>query len=350
MSSVLSLPYGHDLPYSNRRKLATWLLFVAGLVFCMVVLGGVTRLTESGLSMVEWKPVTGWLPPLSEEAWVAEFDKYKAFPEYQKVNKGMSLDEFKSIFAFEYAHRVLGRLIGLAFFLPMMFFIFTKKVERQHIPRLVGLLILGGAQGVMGWVMVKSGLVDHPDVSHYRLTAHLTLACLIFAALLWTALDLLKSPERFAGTHPLRSFAVFGLLLVLLQIMIGGFVAGLNAGFIYNNWPMMGDSFIPDDIWHMTPWYLNFFENIATIQFTHRMVAYVIFGVLLVLFLKVRAANPTPEAKSAAHMLIAAVFLQILIGIWTLVAVVPIALGALHQAGGLVVLGASVLLLHRLSR
>jgi len=350
MASVLPLPFGHDLSYSQRKKLAIWLLFVAGLVFCMVVLGGVTRLTESGLSMVEWKPVTGWLPPLSEQAWVAEFDKYKAYPEYQKVNKGMSLDEFKSIFAFEYAHRVLGRLIGLAFFLPMLFFILTKTVQRHHIPRLIGLLVLGGGQGVMGWVMVKSGLVDHPDVSHYRLTAHLFLACLIFAALLWTALDLLKSPERFVGVHPLRTFAVVGLLLIFLQIMIGGFVAGLNAGFIYNNWPMMGDSFIPDDIWYMTPWYFNFLENVATIQFTHRMVAYLVFVVLLALFLKVRAANPTPEAKFAAHLLIASVFLQILIGIWTLVAVVPVSLGALHQAGGLIVLGSSILLVHRLSR
>ncbi len=343
------MPYGADLPVQSRRRLAIWLIVVAALVVSMVILGGVTRLTNSGLSMVEWKPVTGWLPPIGEEAWNAEFDKYKAFPEYQKVNKGMSLDEFKGIFVFEYAHRVLGRIIGLAFFVPMVFFILARTVKARHIPRLIGLLILGGGQGVMGWVMVKSGLVDHPDVSHYRLTAHLSLACLIFMALLWTALDLLKNENEISTPSALKTMAHVVMWLVFIQILIGGFVAGLNAGFIYNEWPMMGDGFLPEEFMDLTPWYMNFMENIATIQFTHRIGAYVVLATSLLVVWKIMKVGSLKQVK-AARMLAATVILQILIGIWTLLAVVPVSLGALHQAGGLMVLGASVYLLHRLSR
>ncbi|WP_169568693.1 COX15/CtaA family protein [Sneathiella limimaris] len=344
----ISQSYGFSLEAKNRKLLANWLLLVAFLVFCMVVLGGVTRLTNSGLSMVEWKPVTGWLPPLSEEAWHAEFDKYKAFPEYQKINKGMSLDEFKEIFAFEYSHRVLGRLIGLAFAVPFFLFLILRKIPMNMVPRLVGLLILGGSQGVMGWVMVKSGLVDHPDVSHYRLTAHLGLAGIIFAALLWTAFELLYPKEGVKNSSALLRFAVISLALVFLQILIGGFVAGLNAGFIYNDWPTMGGGFMPDDIFHMSPLYLNFLENVATIQFTHRIGAYVVFAVIIVLFLKCRKETTDPTVRRFAHFLVASVFLQVIIGIWTLVMVVPVSLGALHQAGGMVVLGFAIATVHSL--
>ncbi|MEP3244893.1 MAG: COX15/CtaA family protein [Sneathiella sp.] len=334
----------------NASLIAGWLLIVALLVFSMVILGGVTRLTNSGLSMVEWRPVTGWLPPLTEMAWNAEFDKYKAFPEYQKVNHGMTLSEFKEIFAFEYGHRLLGRIIGLAFFVPFVVFFLFGKIQMSLVPRLLGLFILGGAQGVMGWVMVKSGLVDHPDVSHYRLTAHLGLACLIFCALLWTALDLLY-PKAGPGGRPQAVLKwariVFGL--VFLQILIGGFVAGLNAGFIYNEWPMMGEGFLPDDLFSLSPIYLNFLENIATIQFTHRMTAYLVILAAITLYFVGRVPGIGDRARSGIMMLMLAILLQVGLGIWTLLAVVPVLLGALHQAGGMIVLGLSVYVVHALS-
>ncbi|MEH6403166.1 MAG: COX15/CtaA family protein [Sneathiella sp.] len=341
---------GATLKSGNARIVATWLCLVALLVFAMVILGGVTRLTNSGLSMVEWKPVTGWLPPIGTEAWDAEFEKYKAFPEYQKVNQGMSLSEFKGIFVFEYSHRLLGRAIGLAFFIPFVVLLLLRKIDRSLIPRLLFLFLLGGSQGAMGWIMVKSGLVDHPDVSHYRLTAHLGLACLIFIGLLWTAFDLLipKRDGEVGSTPPLWTAAriIFGL--VFLQILIGGFVAGLNAGFVYNEWPMMGDGFIPDDIFHQTPWYMNFLENTTTIQFTHRMVAYALLATVIWLFLKARSGDVTRRLKIGIHLLLCATLLQVLLGIWTLVAVVPVILGALHQAGGLLVLGAVTLVVHQI--
>ncbi len=334
----------------HARLIAGWLLVVALLVFSMVILGGVTRLTNSGLSMVEWKPVTGWLPPLSETAWEAEFEKYKAFPEYQKVNQGMSLGEFKSIFAFEYGHRLFGRIIGLAFFVPFVLFLILGKIRLTLVPRLLGLFVLGGAQGVMGWVMVKSGLVDHPDVSHYRLTAHLGLACLIFCALIWTALDLLhpKSGTQGRPANVLK-WARIVLGLVFLQILIGGFVAGLNAGFIYNEWPMMGEGFLPEELFDLTPLYMNFLENIATIQFTHRMVAYLVLLAVAALYLKGRIPGIGDRARSGIVLLTLAVLGQIGLGIWTLLAVVPVSLGALHQAGGLIVLGLSVYVVHELT-
>jgi heme a synthase len=349
--NTLTQTFGYSLPETNRKQVAIWLLVVAALVFAMVLLGGVTRLTNSGLSMVEWKPVTGWLPPLSEQAWTDEFDKYKAFPEYQKVNKGMSLSEFKGIFVFEYSHRVLGRIIGLAFFVPMLAFIIRGKVRMTHVPRLIGLLVLGGMQGVMGWVMVKSGLVDHPDVSHYRLTAHLFLACLIFAALLWTAFDLLSPAEMIKeNKSKLLRLAQICFGLIFLQLLIGGFVAGLNAGFVYNNWPLMGDGFLPDDLFFMTPWYVNFLENVATIQFSHRMVAYGVFLAVLYYFIRSRQHNSRSSISRSAHYLLAGVLVQVLLGIWTLLAVVPVSLGALHQGGGLLVLLLATYSLHRVSR
>jgi len=339
--------YGFSMPRTSQKLIASWLLLVALLVFAMVILGGVTRLTNSGLSMVEWRPVTGWLPPIGAEAWAEEFNKYKAFPEYQKVNKGMSLDEFKGIFVFEYSHRLLGRVIGLAFVLPFLAFLLLRKIPASHIPRLLGLLVLGGSQGVMGWLMVKSGLVDHPDVSHYRLTAHLSLACLIFVALLWTVLDLLYPRENAdAKTGALTQLSGICLLLVFGQILVGGFVAGLNAGFIYNEWPMMGEGFLPDDLFHLQPWYMNFLENLTTIQFTHRMMAYVVFTAIFWLFLKSKNNGQSDLSRKGAAFLFGATLLQVLLGIWTLIAVVPVTLGALHQTGGMIVLGLATFTYH----
>lgn len=322
------------------RTIAYWLFGVAALVALMVVIGGLTRLTESGLSMVEWRPVTGWLPPLSESAWAAEFEKYKQFPEYQKVNLGMTLEGFKNIFWLEYIHRLLGRIIGLAFALPMIWFWIRRSIPAGMKPHLVAMFLLGGAQGALGWFMVASGLIDHPDVSHYRLTAHLGLAFFIFAYLLWGGLSLLRQ-GRMTGWSG-GGLAALLTVLVFVQILSGGLVAGLNAGLAHNTWPLMDGAFIPKGLLIMQPGWLNLFENAMTVQFQHRMGAYAvaILAVATALRLKGQAAT------GLRHALITVIALQILLGIVTLLQQVPIALGTLHQAGAVAVLGVSVALWH----
>lgn len=334
----------------GRKAVISWLSVVTLLVFAMIVLGGVTRLTNSGLSMTEWKPITGWLPPLSHEAWVAEFERYKTFPEYQKVNKGMSLDGFKRIYAFEFAHRVLGRVIGLAFFVPFVVLLMLRKIPRSMAPRLALIFLLGAAQGAMGWFMVMSGLVDHPDVSHYRLTAHLGLASLIFAVLLWTIFDLVERnrPPVAPAALRLRRGSYLLMALIVLQILLGGFVAGLNAGFIYTDWPLMGGKFIPDDFLMLEPWFENFLENPATIQFVHRMVAYAILIVGFWLYLTSRGAEVDTRLRRGIAVLLGLILLQIVLGILTLLYVVPVSLGAKHQGGGMLVLAAALYVLHRI--
>ena len=324
-------------PQGGDRKIAIWLLCVAALVFVMVVVGGVTRLTESGLSIVTWKPVTGVIPPLSETEWMAEFNEYRQFPEYQKVNRGMSLAEFKYIYWWEYGHRLLGRVIGVAFAVPLLIFWVKGYVRPALRGRLLGLLALGGLQGLMGWYMVMSGLVDRPDVSHYRLTAHLSLALIIFAALLWVALGLLR-PDKglpsFRDRHP-GVWRLFLCLtaLIILQILLGGFVAGLKAGLVYNSWPLMDGGLAPPDLWFLDPWWINLFENRSTIQFNHRMVAYVIVAVTAALWWNLRGTQQAGPATA----LLAVIGVQILLGILTLIYVVPVALGAAHQGMAVIV-------------
>ena len=331
----------------GRKLVIVWLTVVAVLVFAMIVLGGVTRLTNPGLSMTEWKPVTGWLPPLTQEAWTAEFERYKSFPEYQKINKGMSLDDFKGIYAFEYAHRVLGRVIGLAFFVPFVLLLLFRKIPRGLTPRLAFLFLLGAAQGGMGWFMVMSGLVDHPDVSHYRLTAHLGLASLIFAALLWTIFDLSDRTQAPAMVSArVRQASYFLMGLIILQILVGGFVAGLNAGFIYTDWPMMGGQFFPPGGMELQPWFHNFLENPATIQFVHRMLGYAILIAGIWLYLISRGEDTDAPLRRGVTLLLVLILLQVAIGILTLLYVVPVHLGAKHQAGGMLVLAAAVYVLH----
>lgn len=329
----------HPDTRADARAVAIWLFCIAGLVALMVVIGGLTRLTESGLSMVEWKPVTGWLPPLSEAAWIAEFEKYKQFPEYQKVNIGMTLDGFREIFWLEYIHRLLGRIIGLAFALPMLWFWLRGRIPAGMKPHLVAMFLLGGAQGAMGWFMVKSGLVDHPDVSHYRLTAHLGLAFLIFAYLLWGGLSLVRQGRMLAARGGLVAVLT---ALVFIQILSGGLVAGMNAGLAHNTWPLMDGAFIPDGLLIMQPAWVNVFENAMTVQFQHRMLAYLvaILAVVAALSLKGRAAT------GLRHGLLTVVALQVLLGIMTLLHHVPISLGTLHQAGAVAVLGICVALWH----
>lgn len=324
----------------DARAVALWLFAVAGLVALMVVIGGLTRLTESGLSMVEWKPITGWLPPLSEAAWIAEFEKYKQFPEYQKINIGMTLDGFKSIFWLEYIHRLLGRLIGVAFALPMIAFWISGRIPAGMKPHLVAMFLLGGSQGALGWFMVASGLVDHPDVSHYRLTAHLGLAFFIFAYLLWGGLSLARHGRMVSSRG--GGIAAALTALVFLQVLSGGLVAGMNAGLAHNTWPLMDGALIPEGLLIAHPWWINFFENAMTVQFQHRMLAYGVFVLAVITAFSLRGRAPV----GLRHGLLTAVLVQLGLGIATLLAHVPVSLGTLHQAGAVVVLGVAVALWH----
>ena len=322
----------------DRRAVAAWLLVCAMFTFAMVVVGGVTRLTESGLSIVEWQPIIGALPPLSQADWEALFAKYRETPQYRKVFSGIGLDGFKSIFWWEYAHRLLGRVIGLVFLFPFLFFMVKGKLDKPLSWKLAGLFILGGLQGAMGWYMVKSGLVDDPRVSHFRLTAHLGLALLIFSLEFWLALELLKPSANKANGLPLLV-----LWLVFLMALSGGLVAGLRAGHAYNSFPLMNGSLIPPETFMLEPWWRNFFWNVATVQLVHRA----IFWLLLVLIpLLWWQARRTP-ARPAAHHLLGMFLLQATLGISTLLLAVPVPLAAAHQAGAVLLLAAALWTAHR---
>lgn len=326
---------------SARAQVGWWLMSIAGLIFLMVLVGGITRLTDSGLSITEWKPLMGALPPLSEAAWAEAFAKYKQIPEYILVNAGMSLAEFKFIFFWEWFHRLLGRFIGVAFAVPLIYFLLTRKIERTLVPRLILLFLLGGAQGALGWYMVMSGLVDRVDVSQYRLTAHLGFAVVLFMFSLWMAFDLLVSRERQEklATGSLATVTLAFTGLVFVQILLGGFVAGLDAGIGYNTWPLMDGALIPAGLYAESTFAASAFETVKTVQFNHRMAAYlvVIFaGVLYALSLKV---GLTRQLRQVLILLELAVLGQVVLGILTLVYFVPLWLGVMHQAGALIVLG-----------
>jgi cytochrome c oxidase assembly protein subunit 15 len=320
------------------------------LVFAMVVLGGVTRLTRSGLSIVEWQPIVGTLPPLSSDDWQALFLKYQQTPEYQKVNPGMGLDGFKGIFWLEYFHRLLGRLIGVAFFVPFLYFLWRRALALPLALKLGGVFVLGALQGVMGWYMVKSGLVDDPRVSQYRLTGHLALAFAIYGAMLWIALELLfPAPARVAATAGLtrvRRLAWTITALVVAMAVTGGFVAGIRAGYAYNTFPLMNGNLIPPEIFLIEPWYLNFFNNMATVQFDHRLGAWLLAFAGPWLWYEAGRAEPPARTRLLTHLLLAALAAQIALGIATLLLVVPVALAAAHQAGALVVFTIALMLNH----
>jgi cytochrome c oxidase assembly protein subunit 15 len=306
----------------------------------MVIVGGATRLTDSGLSITEWQPLLGAIPPLTEADWLAALEKYRRIPEYQLVNRGMTLADFKFIYWWEWAHRFLGRLIGLIFFVPFAYFLRTGRLSRGTAWRCGLILVLGGLQGALGWYMVTSGLVDRVDVSQYRLSAHLTLATVIFAAILWVAFGLQGQRRWLAtATHVL---ALLLVALVLLQVASGGFVAGLDAGMGYNTWPLMDGALVPKGLMTIEPAWRNLFENAMTVQFNHRLLAY---GIALAVV--VYAA--TLRTKEAA-LLFAAVLLQIVLGVWTLLWQVPLWLGLVHQGGALAVLAAALWNLHSLLR
>ncbi|MFT5538703.1 MAG: cytochrome c oxidase assembly protein subunit 15 [Alphaproteobacteria bacterium] len=316
-----------------------WLIGVIIMVVVMVLLGGVTRLTQSGLSMVDWRPIMGVLPPMSDAAWGEAFNAYKRFPEYQRVNYGMTLTEFKAIFLMEYAHRVWGRLIGLVYALPFAWFVICGRVSGRQILTLTGVLLLGAAQGVMGWIMVKSGLIDTPSVSPYRLAAHLTLAVAIYISLLWIVLTRLH-PMPTPGARALAIRARVALACALITLVTGAFVAGLDAGMTYNTFPLMDGRWIPDGLLMLEPVWRNLFENVPLVQFNHRWLAIITVIAVLVLGIKATVTLGLPaHARIAAFSAVAAVLAQAVLGITTLILVVPVALGAAHQAGALLLIG-----------
>jgi heme a synthase len=335
---------------NHYGAIRAWLIVVALMVIAMVVVGGATRLTNSGLSITEWKPVTGAIPPMSEAQWGAEFDKYKLIPQYTKLNLGMSLDDFKFIYWWEWSHRLLGRLIGFVFFVPMLLFWLRGWLTPKLAWKLSGLLVLGGSQGLLGWWMVASGLEDRTEVSQYRLAIHMTLACIIFAAIVWVAVSL--TDRRDSGTLPTTAKAIAALLvpLVLVQIFMGGLVAGLRAGLSYNTWPLMDGHFIPQagNLYIMAPSWVNHFENALTVQFQHRMVAYLI--VMLAMFQALLAIRHGSGAARGRAALIAAIALgQAAIGVMTLLLAVPLWSAILHQLGGIVLLAAATVHVQRLT-
>ena len=330
----------------HRVIIGYWLLSVCAMIFVMILIGGLTRLTHSGLSMTEWKPLTGWIPPLTDTAWLEIFQNYQATPEYQKLNVGMTVDEFKSIFWLEFIHRVWGRLIGLAVILPLGFFALKRWLDRSLAINFIALFILGGLQGVLGWYMVQSGLVDHPDVSPYRLTAHLGLALLVYGYALWLALNLLNLPHSEFPELNQRGGTIALLVLITVTILSGGFVAGNNAGLTYNTFPLMDGRLVPAGLFELSPVYVNFFENVTAVQFNHRMLAISTVIVVLLYWVCRRSYMTTARSRGILDGLTLGVLFQAVLGISTLLLAVPLILAILHQATAIVVFSLAIWLIH----
>ncbi len=345
MATLHAATLPHPTARARPIAIAHWLFAVAALVFAMVVVGGITRLTESGLSITSWKPIAGTLPPLSDAAWMAEFRAYQRIPEYQLINRGMSLADFKGIYWWEYAHRLLGRVVGLAFLLPALWFAAVRAIPRGYGWRLAALFALGGLQGAIGWWMVASGLTERTDVSHIRLAVHLGNALLIIGGLVWTALDL-RAHARGEPVGRMTPLAVGALLVLAGQLVLGAFMAGLNAGYAYNSWPLMGDRLFPEGVRMLAPAWTNVVDNPLVVQFAHRWWAFVALGAMILLARAARRAGDR-RASVALHM---AVGIQILLGIATLVTGVDLWLGVLHQAVGALVVAAAVWCAHSAGR
>lgn len=333
---------------TGNAWVSRWLFFVAFLVIVMVAVGGATRLTDSGLSITEWKPILGAIPPLSAADWQEAFAKYKHIPEYRLVNKGMSLDEFKVIFWWEWGHRFLGRFIGLAYAVPLALFWLSGAIPAGYKRSLLAVLALGGLQGFVGWYMVQSGLTERVDVSQYRLAMHLGLAFVILGCLVWLALALRGADPlaRFQSVRaPAGSLALLLAGLVLLQVVLGAFVAGTKAGLTYNTWPLMDGEWVPSTLWPLQPWYLNIAEDITTIQFNHRILAYVLIVAAVVQALTIAGRTERWAAVASAWLLALGIVMQAGLGIWTLLAAdgaIPIHLGVAHQTAAALVFAIAV--------
>lgn len=342
----MSHPMGPATP-ADRRATATWLFACAALVFLMVVVGGITRLTQSGLSIVEWQPVSGVLPPLGEAQWEELFAKYRATPEFKQRNPDMDVAGFKKIFWWEYVHRLLGRLVGAVFLFPFLYFLVRKRLDEDIAWKLAALFVLGGLQGAFGWFMVQSGLVDEPRVSSLRLAVHLGLAFVIYGWMMWIAWDLLRR-ERVSNTEALRARSGTMVALVLLQVLSGALVAGIKGGYAYNTWPLMDGRFVPADIALLEPWWANFASNIAAVQFVHRVLAFAVALLAAGLWFDVRRDLPNDRARFWSTALLVAVLAQFALGVVTLLTRVPVNLGVLHQAGAVVVFTVALALRHSL--
>jgi cytochrome c oxidase assembly protein subunit 15 len=331
-----------DLEYEKKIKpVRYWLYFLAFLVLAMVLVGGATRLTDSGLSITEWKPISGAIPPLSIEDWERELEAYRQIPEYQLINKGMSLEEFKFIFWWEWGHRFLGRVIGFVFLIPFLVFLFQKRLDWKLAPSLFILFLLGGFQGFLGWWMVSSGLTERVDVSQYRLAAHLGAACILFLALVWVARRL-RTKQVIWVQKGWPALMVFLGVCLFLQIIAGAFVAGLDAGYSHNTWPLMAGKFIPNGLATLSPWWLNSFENIVAVQFNHRMFAYFITALVFALTWHAWSKTQFDGVHGWMIIIAALTITQVVLGILTLIWVVPIHLALAHQITAFVLLGANV--------
>ena len=335
---------------TKNKSVIVWLLTGCLLIFLMVVIGGITRLTHSGLSMVDWKLIMGMIPPLNEQEWMEAFKQYQQFPEYQQVNFTFTLSDFKSIFFWEYLHRLIGRLIGLVFIVPFVYFLIQKKLSKQLIIQALILLGMGALQGFLGWWMVKSGLVKDPDVSHYRLAIHLITAFITFAYAFWVALGLIYREKEGEELKQLRNVSLFLLGIVIIQIIYGAFVAGLNAGFVMNTWPKMGNQWVNDSVITMQPLWINFIDGVGGVQFVHRYLAYVVVAIVIYLLL-ISAKYPVNSLQQKSLIaLVVVVFIQFLLGVFTLVYSVPLILGILHQVGAFLLLGVVVFMLFQFTK
>ena len=318
-----------------------WLLSGCLLIFTMVIVGGITRLTGSGLSMVDWKLFAGSIPPINNQQWVETFELYKQFPEFQKQNYMFTLAEFKSIFFWEYIHRLLGRLIGLVFIIPFLYFLIKKRLSKKLTLQCIVLLFMGASQGAIGWWMVKSGLVNNPDVSHFRLATHLITAFLTFSYTFWVALSLIY-PNKSHQNKTLYKLSFLLMIVVIIQIIYGAFVAGLDAGKVYNSWPKMNNDWIAESVYSMTPLWSNFVNGIAGVQFIHRTFAFVVLGLIIYILYQSRKIQLIQIEKNAINLLLITVFFQMALGIITLVMGVPIWLGVIHQLGAFILLASTV--------
>jgi len=331
----------------GERPIAWWLIACCALVFALVLVGGITRLTESGLSITQWQPLSGVLPPLNESQWADAFQRYQAIPQYRAIHADMTLASFKGIYLWEYVHRLLGRLVGASFALPFVYFLWRRQISRRLAPKLAALFALGALQGAIGWYMVASGLEDRIEVSQYRLALHLATAVAIYGAMLWVALDLLPASQGRAPAA-LRHGASAVLGLGFLTMIAGAFVAGLRAGYVYNSFPLMNGDWVPPGYWRLAPWYANWFENVAAVQFDHRLLALVTVAATLALWAGGLRAALAAGQRLALHGLLAMAAVQASLGVATLLLVVPLPLAVLHQAGAMGLVTAALVARHGL--
>lgn len=320
------------------------------LIFIMVIVGGITRLTDSGLSISNYKLITGTIPPIGDQEWQEAFELYKQYPEYQKLNNHFTIEDFKSIYFWEWLHRLIGRVIGLVFIFPFIYFLIRKQLTKPTIKKSMVLLGLGGFQGFLGWYMVKSGLVDMPDVSHFRLAAHLITAFITFAATLWVALDLIY-PNKKPANKPMRNLVIIGYVVLIIQIVYGAFVAGLKAGLLHNHWPLMNEGqFIHFSALVLEPFYKNLIENPSGIQFVHRTIAYIVVFCIGLIWWKSKKFNLTDLQKKGVNSLLILVLVQFILGVFTILLQVPLWLGVAHQIGAFFLLSGMTFTLHRFTK